>query len=315
MINKLAKVFNSKKTDYLISNNIGSKKVISISDLMLFYSNSINTLRLDIVIYYLAIEQYFNKNNIGYKLINKYWNCNRIIKDKSKPIAKKIEEVVNNNEKIIINNNFQLICGIETVALNLFLKKENVDALLINTNDNINYGIDALFLDGFNNQEIKTIIHKYYELMKVINSNYFACIIWAPAMRFINEIVNDISCFCSVIDYKKYNFSNKVYKDVVTRIYDVDDIAKWKIEKKNEHMQRYNNDLYFVKLDYKPYYRIKNKTKLPISQTGELIKKSIRKKYSGMMNDYFYDIVIHIADNIYQSKYIENVIENYDKSF
>jgi N-methylhydantoinase B/oxoprolinase/acetone carboxylase alpha subunit len=71
--------------------------------------------------------------------------------------------------------------------------------------------------------------------------------------------------------------------------------------------------LYFeIKID-NPKYRIKSNGS-NISQIVENIKLNIRNKYKNKINNYIHDIIIHIADNIIQSKEIQTLIKTFDKN-
>ena len=58
----------------------------------------------------------------------------------------------------------------------------------------------------------------------------------------------------------------------------------------------------------KPNFRLKDSTKRTLSQKCEHIKKLIRDAYSKRIDNYFYDIIIHIGDNFRQNKYIYRLL-------
>ena len=58
-----------------------------------------------------------------------------------------------------------------------------------------------------------------------------------------------------------------------------------------------------------PEFRIKKATNLPLSRRGERVKKTIRSKYKQRVPNYFFDIIMHIGDNVYQSRYMQQVLE------
>lgn len=95
-------------------------------------------------------------------------------------------------------------------------------------------------------------------------------------------------------------------------IYSIDDIENWKVEKKLEYMMAEKTSVYqlrMVVLDIpKPNFRLKDSTKRTLSQKCEHIKKLIRDAYSKRIDNYFYDIIIHIGDNFRQNKYIYRLL-------
>ena len=63
-----------------------------------------------------------------------------------------------------------------------------------------------------------------------------------------------------------------------------------------------------VKLDVEsPQFRLKAKTSGTLSQVGEYIKSYIRGKYKDKIDNYFYDIIIHIGDNFEQNEYVDKL--------
>ena len=97
---------------------------------------------------------------------------------------------------------------------------------------------------------------------------------------------------------------------MVRAIYAIDDIAKWKIDKKLEYMKEYDPECVEVNIQFDdPEYRIKKSTGLLISMRGERLKKAIREKYKSRINNYFFDIIIHIGDNVYQSEYMRTIFD------
>ncbi len=142
----------------------------------------------------------------------------------------------------------------------------------------------------------------------------FIGIIWGPAYKYKNEILQDSH------DYAKQLVSfdlklDEAYSDFVYDMYKYEDMPKWKIEKKLEHMHSENNstiNVSFYDIDttevfyhqYKKYYVYKN---------VEGMKMYIREKYKDKVDDYFFDTIFHLTDNDAELLHSINVLKSYMK--
>lgn len=137
-------------------------------------------------------------------------------------------------------------------------------------------------------------------------------IIWGPAFKFKKEILQDTEKYANKLlsfDLKLDNF----YSNFVYDIYKYEDMPKWKIDKKLEHMHSENNstiNITFYDIDtseevYHPY------KKCFVFKNVESMKMYIRKKYKDKVDDYFFDIVFHLTDNKAELNHSVNVLKHY----
>ena len=97
----------------------------------------------------------------------------------------------------------------------------------------------------------------------------------------------------STVDYA--NVRN--FNEYVRNLYKIDDINKWKVERKISLMDKYPKNIRIIDIIIKnPEFRKKGNKNL-ISVKVEELKRIIRKKYSNNIDNYFHDIIIHIGDN------------------
>lgn len=187
---------------------------------------------------------------------------------------------------------------------------KTISALVFDFERLADYSIDWLISVGFRQQEIDIILEKTGKLRDKYNIP-FSCVIWSPAVEFAEEIVHDLGYYGKVLSVKKYQYNSKdEYLNTVRAIYAIDDIEKWKIEKKLEHMEGYVSELVVVDFQMDdPIFKVKSATKKPLSQRGERAKRAVRLRYRERVENYFYDIIIHIADNYIQSEYIKCIFE------
>ena len=323
IIHKLKKIFSKlssfmerKFERVLIKTKHYRTVEVSISDILLKLTNHGELLRCDIIVRYLAIENYYGINTYGFELYRKMQEARKGIGYGEKAIDqfKRLIESYDKNgyqkdSGIFLDKNLGLIDGSHRIAMALYHHIPNITAFIVKTNHPVDYSIDWFIQHGFSSTEVNYIINKYKELLHNLDSR-FACIIWSPAIDMKDEIINDLKIYGDVGEVKEYTYSLGEYENIVKAIYSIDDIEKWKIEKKISHMKKYVPRLLYVDLSFKdPEFRIKSSTNLPLSKMCERTKKSLRTKYQNRIDDYFFDIVMHIGDNIYQSDYMRRVLE------
>jgi hypothetical protein len=119
---------------------------------------------------------------------------------------------------------------------------------------------------------------------------------------FFDDIQEDIKKEHAIISSKTYtDYPN--FESYVNALYAIDDIKQWKVKMKLEGMKKYPLTFRRILISIiEPNFRHKQVNNHLISQKVEQLKKQIRKKYAPKVEDYFYDIIIHIGDNYEHSK-------------
>lgn len=275
--------------------------------------------RYDIIVRFLAIEEYYQKNDIGYYLYNKMQK--KRIKNKEIPYLEIFKQTIESFEKngydveypIELSKDLKLQDGSHRISLIVYHNIPKV-SFKIDTifNSNIDYGIDWFKKNDFSAREIKIIKDKYDEL-KIKYYENFTGIIWGPAFEYYTKILEDIKSLeptLEIFEEQVMKFENEYeYRSFLNGIYHIDDIEKWKIDKKFHYTKTKLNICIFKFRLLHPDYRKKLKTGKPISKKIELIKKEIRNKYKDKIKNYFYDIILHISDNEEQSHYMNELSE------
>lgn len=307
----------NRRVNYAIQNRIGTEITISIDDILLHHVHNDRLMRLDIVVRYLAIENYYGKNDNGFDLYYKMQE-KRVGKGYGEKAVPRFHELIASYESngydktsaIVLDRNLGLIDGSHRIALGLYYGVKNISALEIDYDVPVDYSIDWFIQEGFSEQEIEQIVNKANELLMKHNS-LFACIVWSPATTKTEDIVKDLSYYGEVNSVQYYPYKSKEeYANIVRAIYAIDDIESWKIEKKLDHMNAYNPELTSIQLTLKNAdYRIKESTGKPLSREVERAKKAIRSRYKDQIDNYFHDIILHIADNRLQSDYMRKVLQ------
>lgn len=299
-----------------------SYQYTSIPTIELFFSQNNDNLsfnRYDTIVRLLAIENYYGLNDYGWSLYEKMQN-KRVqngyaieAKERFIKLIKSWEQKgYDANSCIEVNKDIKLLDGSHRLALALYFKQENVSLRIDNDAPTPQYGIDWFFEEDFNLTEIKQITERYENIKKEFqNGIYVSCILWSPVQKYFDEITQKINFLFPVKSIKDMEFSDDTYARMVRAIYSIDDIEDWKIEKKLEHMKGdVHKKIRFLKIFIEnPNFRFKQLNNHTILRQGELLKKIIRNCYKDKVENYFYDIIIHTADNTTQTSYIARILE------
>jgi hypothetical protein len=198
--------------------------------------------------------------------------------------------------------------GSHRIAMALYHKAYLISCKVRSDSVDIFYCIEWFIEKGFDYEEIKLIKEKYHEIANNINVP-FVCTLWPPVQNYFDEITRKISLVAEILEYKDYFFDEHTFSAMIKGIYAVDDIAQWKIDKKIEMMQFYPSKkmrLILLNID-NPVFRLKECNSNTLSSTCEVIKRIIRNAYKDRIENYFYDIIMHIGDNYYQNIFINNL--------
>lgn len=303
-----------------MKNGFGKKMTISIADMFYLHVQGKEFIRPDMIVRYLAVLDYYNEcidGISGMELYRKMQNARNGMgyADSAEKRFKKLIESYQKNgydsdSRIVVDKQLSLKDGSHRLALGIYYREKNINILSLRVEDQIkDYSIDWFYQNGFSNYEIDEILSIAEKLKKRLEIN-FTGVIWAPAEHLKTEILSDLKRFGTVLDVKTYSYSEPQYENIVRKIYSIDDIAEWKIEKKLEHMKECMPQLTVFHIIFEdPMFRIKESSNMPISRTVERTKKNIRLRYREKIDNYFFDTILHIADNEIQSRFMDCVVE------
>lgn len=273
--------------------------------------------RLDIVVRYLAIEDYHGVNDYGFALYQKM-QSQRISEDYVEGAVKKFRELIESWEcngydrtsEIECGDNLHLIDGSHRVAMGLYY---NVDRLSCKVNpyiDDIEYGLEWFIEHGFSKEEIIQIIKKFHTICMETNRT-ISCVLWPAVYEYYDEITEKLGLLYEVKNVNDYCFKEETFERAVKGVYNVDDIEAWKIDKKIEHLREFPSKVIrILELNIpQPNFRLKKANNHMLLVEGERLKRIVRNCYSSKVENYFYDIIIHTGDNYEQSEYILNLFK------
>jgi hypothetical protein len=134
--------------------------------------------------------------------------------------------------------------------------------------------------------------------MDKYENQYFTLILWNPTLFQAEKILEDIP---NIVEKKEIEISKESLHDYIFDIYKLDTRCSHNIvlPPKIKKLKEYNNKHLIVKFKIdNPQY-----TNNVCNQAVDL-KEMIRNKYKSNIKNYIKDIMIHVADNFEQSKYI-----------
>ncbi len=316
-IGRLKKYSHKIKLAYEIHNkNVGRKQTISIMDVLASNIRNQEWIRLDVVVCYMAIEAYY-KGDKGWDYL-----YNKMLGDQSgeellRFIKTTPKDEFNSELRVLLDKDLNIVLGTQYLALALYYHIEQIPVRIISICEKNDRSVHWLMSKGFSNAELESVVDTAREILETEKSkNELVAVVWNTVVEFDADIKEDINLLqrnnIKITNAYHYKYLNQEdYENIVRRIYSVDDVEGWKIEKKIEHMGKYNPELTLLKLKLNdPQFRIKSLSHMPISIVGEQLKYALRSRYQGMVKDYYFDIVFHAADNYTQSGFINALFFN-----
>ena len=293
-----------------------NSKHLSLSTAELFFQHISESklIRYDIIVRLLAIENYYGKNNCGFGLYYRMQEhrTGREWADQSvgifKRLIKSYENDGYNNSEIILDKDLHLIDGSHRMALALYYNQGNINVAVRSYKyEVLCYDIRWFRINGFSDEECALLEAKFLELKRQMVVP-FVCTIWHPARNYFEGITHSLSFFGKIKEIKDLHLNKRDYQFYTRGIYAVDDIEKWKIEKKLEYLTEEKSEAYelrIVTLEIdSPEFRLKKVNNKTLSKKCEIAKQLIRNAYKGKIDNYFYDIILHVGDNFYQNKHV-----------
>ena len=272
---------------------------------------------MDTIVRLLAVENYYHKNDYGWRLYSKMQNL-RKGNGYAEEAIKRFEKLIVSWEKsgydktssITVNKNMKLLDGSHRLALALYYNLDEISVRIQDKADEPEYDLMWFIENGFAYDDLDKIQKRYETLIEQgWGKNRICCVLWAPVAEYFDEITEKISMLYPVKVVKNVDFSDETYNRMVKAIYNIDDIPAWKIDKKIEYMKNfYPKKMRYLSLDFDmPMYRFKQGNFHTILTQGENLKRIIRNCYKDKISDYFYDICIHTSDNTMQAAYIDKL--------
>lgn len=273
--------------------------------------------RMDIVVRFLAIENYYGINDFGFDLYRKM-QAQRISDLYVENAVEKFRSLIASWEQkgylkkseIECDRNLHLMDGAHRIAMGLYYGVDGISCKVNPYADDIDYGMDWFIEHGFEIKEIILIKEKFEELYKRICGS-ISCVLWPAVYEYYDEITQKIRMLYKIKSVKDYHFNEITFEKAVRGIYYIDDIDSWKIDKKIEFLKSFpSKTIRVIELNIpKPKFRLKSANYHTILTEGEKLKRIFRNCYKKYVDNYIYDVIMHTGDNYEQSEYILNLFE------
>ena len=315
-------VKRSKIFKKLFKNNLFSPKLFSVEhplNFLLLQKKNGTFNRYDAIVRLLAIENEFNLNDNGWDLYLKMQTIransiktsidfkndfkNLIYSVKEKGFDKKFP-IDTTSTGLLSDGSHRLACALYFDLPEIHLKKNKNDF------SDVFYGLEWFEKNGFTEKETEQLFQRY-ESLRTANTTEFMALLWSPIVKHKEEVIKDVEQHYHIKEIKTIDFENDFeYAAFVKGMYAIDDIDDWKIEKKLKYMEPYPKKVTVIlfEMDF-PDYRKKTLNGKPLSKNVEKLKKIIREKYSKRIENYFYDIILHIGDNSAHTAHMNKILE------
>lgn len=297
---------------------------LTATDLFLSQYDNTEFNAVDIAVKCLAIDEYYGLNNYGFNIyrkmqqlrINENWD------ERFLTLIKSFEKGFDDSSHLETDLNYDLHDGSHRLALALYHDMKEIPVRIYNTYvSRRKYGFAWFIENGFTENEINIIKEKLNELFVKSKKPYY-CLLWPPARNYYDEIEKSITKVESGIDIlssENITIPSKNIKEFIYDVYSTDDIQKYKLDLKYDHMMQSLRKDNYNSLDYNirvmeisfdnPDFRLKPLSGFPQSKKTMRLKKQIRSDYCDLITDYYYDIIMHITDNEKQNEEVKKLIK------
>lgn len=315
----------------LAQNNLVLK--VETDRLFLMQSQGINSgmmsSMLSVIVKYLAIEEFFGKNNYGTGLYAKLKKrlegtfsgesdyTHRSLENFAMRVSK---DGFSYDDTVLINDKQIMISGSNVLSTALYFDIEEVSVEItsaISRKKGKGYGCvdNKCFKDcGFTNKEIE-IIQKRKEALFLDRGLYFPGVLWGPVLDYFEKIIKRLSKKHRVVVLSDYTFKTEDdFFEMLQRLYSWEAISLEIIKKKFEALLGHPHVVRFFYLEIpEPAFKMDGKQGIWFSSVVKDIKEALRREYSKKIDNYIRDIVIHLGDNFEHNRHILEVIEDTEK--
>ena len=150
------------------------------------------------------------------------------------------------------------------------------------------------------------------QVTKPYETIYSIGILWNISNKFYREMMRKIAISNPVIQIRKYEMGDK-YIEFVRRCYQ-EDVSEGYLSKKVNRMEKSDvkNMIVFVaRIDNPEYEFDEIKEKYPCKEIATL-KRKIRNEFSDKIDDYFYDVLLHMSDDMTETNKMMTILADYE---
>jgi hypothetical protein len=263
----------------------------------------------------LALEEYLGLNNYGFDLFNRMHVVtgqpdNIWVPRYKQLISSYIKNGFDNSSPISLGKDLVLLDGSHRLTLANYYGQEFIAVNILNGLRNRVWDNNFFWMHGFSRDECIAIYKKSNGMLKALNYSFLG-VIWPPAFTFADEIIEDMRSIdpeVTIDNICDYEVDYNDFEHIIKALYYPDIMTPEGAEAKNLHIRdsitggrmRFRTFELFLE---NPRIAVNEKNYMPQSQAAVRFKKIIRQRYSYKVYKYQYDVILHLTDNYYQSKF------------
>ncbi len=214
------------------------------------------------------------------------------------------------------------INGSHRIAMALYSQQEMINVEVYKRLTRRRFSLNFFWEKGFSKDEISIIKNKMQEIIAECQKkigNYY-CILFPPAEKYFDDIVNDIEAMdenVDVLGYDDYKWEVADFVGFLSGVYHFDSINHTNFMRKVFYILKSSKivdgkvTFRLVRINIKdPMYRLKKDNGMPESIATVRLKKAVRERYKNKekaftahyVGDYAHDVIIHSSDNYLSNK-------------
>lgn len=209
--------------------------------------------------------------------------------------------------------------GSHRLTLAFYHHQEFINGRVLSIVRNRSFDYDFFWKMGFTPAECCLIRKKCDEMLASLNYDFIG-VIWPPAMKWADEIIEDVRLYNSkeieVFNIKDYILEKGDFVHIFRGLYHTDILDE---NGMNDKIKLIENCMpekdgewpirVFQLHIVNPQIAINPKNFSTQSQLVMRIKKTFRERYALKIQNYQYDVIMHISDNYLQSKFCRILFE------
>lgn len=161
-------------------------------------------------------------------------------------------------------------------------------------------------VEEFSSDAAATVENRRRQLLEETGTAFYA-ILWPAIQPNLDDITNDIGAVTEIIDKTSYDIE-RGFSEFVKDLYGIDKRTdEWRIDNKIHELRKHGSKITVLKLKIPdPEFRTAETPRL--SNVTRELKYACRQEYRHVVEDYSFDVIVHMSDNFRQNSHISRVV-------
>ncbi|KAA9398362.1 hypothetical protein Har1130_04530 [Haloarcula sp. CBA1130] len=163
-------------------------------------------------------------------------------------------------------------------------------------------------VEQFGSDAVAAVDARREQLLEETGTAFYA-ILWPAIQPHADDIMNDIGDVTEILDRESYDIE-RGFSEFVKDLYGVDSRTdEWRIDNKIHELRKHGTEIIVLTLNIPdPEFRTAETPRL--SNVTRELKYACRQEYQHVIEDYSFDVIVHMSDNFRQNCHISSVIGN-----